>query len=104
MKLCLAKKKVVVRKFNGRFASEENLKMVGDKHETTSGRGYVDNKLCKNRGEVMSHSRVIYNHKCDFCGNTFEGIATAKFCSNACRQKAKRFRVSIKKLYDEDQS
>lgn len=88
----VAEKKIIIRKSNGKFASETVCKRVGDKHETST-RGYIDNKLVKNHGELMSHSRSIYVHECEICKNKFEGVSTAKFCSNACRQKAKRLKV-----------
>ncbi len=92
-----ATRKVVIRKSNGKFASEEAYKIVGDKHGTSTNHGYVDKKNVKNQGELMSHNRTIYVHKCEMCPIEFEGIATAKFCSNACRQKAKRVKAAAKK-------
>lgn len=98
----VAKRKIVVRKLDGKFASETVCKRVGDKHGTSSDRGYIDNKKIKNHGELMSHNRTIYVHKCEICQNTFEGVATAKFCSNACRQKAKRAKADVKKSAAEE--
>lgn len=91
----VAKRKVVIRKFNGQFASETVSKRVGDKHGTSSDGGYIDNKKIKNHGELMSHNRTIYVHICECCSAKFEGVATAKFCSNACRQKAKRLKKTM---------
>jgi hypothetical protein len=42
-------------------------------------------------GAALSALRKTTWHLCaePSCGKRFSGIATAKFCSNACRQKAK---------------
>jgi hypothetical protein len=44
-----------------------------------------------NPGAALSAMRRTTWHYCaeTSCGKRFAGIATAKFCSNACRQKAK---------------
>jgi ribosomal protein L34E len=40
-------------------------------------------------GAKLAAMRRTTWHVCQICGKRFSGIATAKFCSNACRQKAK---------------
>lgn len=94
----VAKRKVVVRGYAGKFESKNVSKCVGDKHGTSLDNGFIDNKKVRNQGELMSHNRTIYVHKCEICPNTFEGVATAKFCSNACRQKAKRLKKTMPQI------
>ena len=43
-------------------------------------------------GAALASMRKRTRRKCGQCLKPFMGIATAKFCSNACRQKAKRSR------------
>lgn len=52
----------------------------------TSNRG-------REKGKALEQARLIYGKECQHCGKGFEGIATAGYCSNACRQKAKRLRA-----------
>lgn len=40
-------------------------------------------------GARLAAMRKRSRHKCQQCDKSFVGITTAKFCSNACRQKAK---------------
>jgi hypothetical protein len=40
-------------------------------------------------GAALAALRRTTWHYCPVCSKRFSGIATAKFCSNACRQKAK---------------
>ena len=40
-------------------------------------------------GTALAAMRRTSWHACLSCGNRFSGIKTAKFCSNACRQRAK---------------
>lgn len=44
------------------------------------------------KGKEMEQSRFVYRKHCQFCGVEFEGISTAKYDSESCKQKAKRFR------------
>jgi hypothetical protein len=44
-------------------------------------------------GAALAALRRTSWHQCLSCGKRFSGISTAKFCSNACRQKAKYKRV-----------
>ncbi len=78
-------------KFNVVKDANGEVLRVGDAYGTSSGRGYIDAKACLNHGQLMSHSRPLLLHTC-ICGSVFEGIRTAKYCSNSCRQKAKRMR------------
>lgn len=45
------------------------------------------------KGKALEQARLIYAKPCQFCGKEFQGIAKAGYCSNACRQKAKRKRA-----------
>lgn len=47
--------------------------------------------MASNPGAALAALRRRTVHVCT-CGKRFKGIATAKHCSNACRQKAKRER------------
>ncbi len=47
----------------------------------------------KRHVKIMSNNRIVYMHTCK-CGNKFEGIKTAIYCSEACKQKAKREKKS----------
>lgn len=40
-------------------------------------------------GAALAALRHRCWHLCKVCGKRFSGIATAVYCSNACRQKAK---------------
>lgn len=44
-------------------------------------------------GAALASLRRTPWHLCESCGKRFSGIKTAKFCSNACRQKAKYKRM-----------
>lgn len=48
-------------------------------------------------GAALSALRKTTWHHCLICGKRFSGISTAKFCSNACRQKAKYAKVKAAK-------
>ncbi len=43
-----------------------------------------------NQGSVMQAGRKIYQVTCLQCSQNFDGVMTARYCSNACRQKAYR--------------
>lgn len=43
-------------------------------------------------GAALAAMRRTTWHYCPVCNKRFAGIAKAKFCSNACRQKAKYMR------------
>lgn len=51
------------------------------------------------RAATASHGRFIYKHTCAYapCGQEFDGIKTARFCSNACRQLNKRAKAATVK-------
>jgi len=42
--------------------------------------------------KAISNARYLYSKHCDNCNSQFEGIKTARYCSEACKQKAKRAR------------
>ena len=44
-------------------------------------------------GAALAAKRKKVRHVCEHCCAKFTGIATARYCSNACRQKAKRARL-----------
>jgi len=44
--------------------------------------------MSKAARELAALRRKV-NHKCGTCGTGFRGNKTARYCSNACRQKAK---------------
>ena len=44
-------------------------------------------------GAALAAFRGRHWHHCGSCGKRFSGIKIAKFCSNRCRQKAKRLRA-----------
>lgn len=48
------------------------------------------------KGKELEQSRIVYHKTCLFCSSKFQGISTAKYCSESCKQKAKRSR---KKTY-----
>jgi uncharacterized protein (DUF983 family) len=45
-------------------------------------------------GAALAALRRKAAHRCPVCEKTFKGIATAVYCSNACRQKAKYRRAA----------
>lgn len=45
------------------------------------------------KGREMEQSRLIYLKQCENCFRHFEGIRTAKYCCESCKQKAKRYRA-----------
>jgi hypothetical protein len=49
-------------------------------------------KSSSQQGKFLEQSRFIFKKVCLFCGCEFEGIKTAKYHSESCKQKAKRFR------------
>jgi hypothetical protein len=40
-------------------------------------------------GAALAALRRKVAHKCLQCGKAFRGLATARYCGNACRQRAK---------------
>jgi len=42
-----------------------------------------------NPASELAAQRRRVSHTCPVCGATFTAIKTARYCSNACRQKAK---------------
>lgn len=42
-----------------------------------------------NPAAELAAMRKIHEHKCTQCGEPFEGIRQAKYCSEACKQRAK---------------
>lgn len=44
-------------------------------------------------GAALGALRKTSWHFCASCGKRFSGISQAKFCSNACRQRAKYAKV-----------
>lgn len=52
------------------------------------------------KGKELEQSRIVYSKTCLNCFFKFEGIAKAKYCSESCKQKAKRYRAKYKpKVY-----
>lgn len=49
-------------------------------------------KYGERAGAALAALRPTDIRPCQQCGKTFSGISTAKYCTNACRQKAKRAR------------
>lgn len=45
-------------------------------------------------GAALAARRQIHNKNCLVCRDKFKAIATAKYCSNRCRQQAKRMRAA----------
>jgi hypothetical protein len=48
-------------------------------------------------GHDMLALRRIVTHSCTVCGKEFQGLVFAKYCGNACKQKAKRARAKLNK-------
>jgi len=71
---------------------EENGERQLKRLSHTKPEGIADSQKTsyKRRAMTASHSRFVYKHLCATCGAEFQGIKTAKFCSNACRQVRKR--------------
>jgi hypothetical protein len=44
-------------------------------------------------GAQMAAQRRKVPHTCPVCGISFQALRTARYCSNACKQRAKRKRV-----------
>ena len=49
------------------------------------------------KASELAGMRKRTKHECVICRNEFEGIKQAKYCSNACRQKAKYDREKSKR-------
>ncbi|MCQ8103539.1 hypothetical protein NP590_05425 [Methylomonas sp. SURF-2] len=67
----------------------ELMRLADTKHDGLS----VNYKTSyQSRAAVASNGRYIYKHICanPACNAEFQGIKTARFCSNACRQANKR--------------
>ncbi len=45
--------------------------------------------MTNHNASKLSAMRKKVSHKCPVCGDAFEGIKKAVYCSNRCRQKAK---------------
>ena len=52
------------------------------------------------KGKAMEQARMLYRHVCPQCRRDFEAIGKAVYCSNACRQKAKRERAASGGTHD----
>ncbi|GAB6140860.1 hypothetical protein JCM14076_15890 [Methylosoma difficile] len=48
------------------------------------------------KGKALESSRLVYSISCSFCLSFFEGVGRAKYCSESCKQKAKRLRQKVK--------
>lgn len=72
--------------------TEQGLKRLSD----TRSRAPVQSSTNRGsaKGSEMEQARLIYVKTCDICRREFEAISTAKYCSNACRQRAKRARAN----------
>lgn len=46
-------------------------------------------------GAALAARRQIHSKICLVCDVKFKAIATAKYCSNRCRQQAKRMRAAV---------
>ena len=46
-------------------------------------------------GSALAALRRTHWHYCYICNKRFSGIKTARYCSNACRQKAKYRRAEV---------
>lgn len=46
-------------------------------------------------GAALASRRQIHDKVCLICDVKFKAIATAKYCSNRCRQQAKRIRAAV---------
>lgn len=53
--------------------------------QTSKNYGYA-------KGKALEQSRLVLIKVCQLCQANFEGIKTAKYCSESCKQKAKRAR------------
>lgn len=42
------------------------------------------------KGRSMEQNRFVVSKRCVQCGAVFDAITIARYCSNACRQRAKR--------------
>ena len=47
-------------------------------------------------GAALAAKRKIEKRQCLECDKVFEGISTAKYCSESCKQKAKRKRAKAR--------
>lgn len=48
--------------------------------------------MTTNPGFILAAQRRQIPHTCPVCGQGFTGIKTARFCSNACKQRDKYIR------------
>lgn len=52
-----------------------------------------ENEMAKqNPAAALARMRTTSEKECGFCGETFAGLKVSKYCSESCKQKAKRAR------------
>ena len=62
----------------------------------------TDTKPSKMTPSQSARQRVVAEHTCPECGETFRGLRIAKFCSNRCRQANKNRKNRDKRLFGGD--
>lgn len=75
----------------------QNVKTdLGELKRVSDLRTHSPVRTSKNRGsdkgKQMEQARFVYFKRCQICSSSFEAISTAKYCSESCKQRAKRLR------------
>ena len=69
---------------------------TGELKRLADCREYSPVQVSKNygyaKGKALEQSRFVFVKACQHCQANYEGIKTAKYCSESCKQKAKRAR------------
>ena len=71
------------------------MAMAKDGRDKTTGDIFSRDSSILTLGAALAARRQIHNKVCLICGEKFKAIATAKYCSNRCRQQAKRMRAAV---------
>lgn len=69
--------------------------MAVDNRDKSTTDIFSDDTSILSLGAALAARRQIHQKKCLICKVKFKAIATAKYCSNRCRQQAKRMRAAV---------
>lgn len=66
--------------------------LASDWHGSEAGIEYHK----KHFAESLAKANLRREKVCEFCGRTYQGTSTQRFCSDSCQQKARRRRLGLK--------
>lgn len=62
----------------------------------TRARGFMSGYLTSQEAQELAAQRIRYRKRCLICRALVTGLRTRKFCSNACRQRHKRYVAQLR--------